>query len=102
MTETLLIWRESERAGTAQFGEESAQWDLINVYKYLKGGCKEEGGRELDQMTSRGPFQRQPFCDCESCGGRGSRSRALVQLIFGSSNFGSLQMGTLEGLCCKQ
>jgi len=33
----------SERAGTVQPGEEKAQRSVINVYKHLKEGCKEDG-----------------------------------------------------------
>ena len=32
-------------AGTVHPGEEKAWEDLINVYKYLQGGCKEDGAR---------------------------------------------------------
>jgi len=37
-----LMRRKAERAGTVQPGEEKAQGDLINVYKFLKGGCRED------------------------------------------------------------
>ncbi|GAB0187908.1 mitochondrial enolase superfamily member 1 [Grus japonensis] len=43
-----LPYEERLKAGTVQHGEENAQGDLINVYKYLKGGYK---GMEP------GPFQ---------------------------------------------
>lgn len=33
----------AERAGTAQPTEEQVQGQLTNVYKYLMGGCKEDG-----------------------------------------------------------
>ena len=32
-------------AGNVQPGEEKAQGDLISVYKYLQGGCKEDRAR---------------------------------------------------------
>lgn len=35
----------AERSGTAQPGEEKAQRNLINVFKYLEGRCKEERAR---------------------------------------------------------
>jgi len=33
-------------------GEEKAQEDLINVWKYLKGGCKEDKARILSVVPS--------------------------------------------------
>jgi len=33
------------RAETVQPGEEKAQGDFISLYKYLKGGCKQDGAR---------------------------------------------------------
>ena len=39
-----------ERLG--QFREEEAQGDLINVCKYLQGGCKEDGARVCSVVPS--------------------------------------------------
>ena len=36
---------EAEKSGTVQPGEEKAQGDLINAYKYMNGGTKEGGAR---------------------------------------------------------
>lgn len=44
----------SSGAGTVQPGEGEAQGGLINVCKYLKGGCKEQG----DSLFSVGPSDR--------------------------------------------
>jgi len=35
-----LLWREAEGAGTVQPGGGEAQGNLINDYKYLRGGCQ--------------------------------------------------------------
>ncbi|KAK4819773.1 LOW QUALITY PROTEIN: hypothetical protein QYF61_011373 [Mycteria americana] len=44
--------RKAERPGTVQPGEEKAQGDLINVCKYLKRGCKENGARLFSLVPS--------------------------------------------------
>lgn len=44
-TGTCLIRGKAESAGTVLPGEEKAQGDLIKVYKYLKGKCKEDRDR---------------------------------------------------------
>ena len=47
-----LVWREAERAETVQPGEEKAQGDLPNVYKYLTGWSK-DGPRLLGVFSDR-------------------------------------------------
>jgi len=47
-----LSTEERLRAGTVLSGEEKAQWGLINVSKYLKGGCKDEGARLFSMVLS--------------------------------------------------
>lgn len=37
-----LSYKEVQKAGSIQAAEEKAQEDLINVYKYLEGGCEED------------------------------------------------------------
>lgn len=51
--EHLLLW-EGLRAGTVQLGEEEAQGALTDVYKYLKGRCKEDAVRPFSVVCSDG------------------------------------------------
>ena len=46
------IWGKAERASTAQPREETAQEGVINVYKYLKGGWKEDRARLCSVVPS--------------------------------------------------
>lgn len=48
--------RETERAGTAQLGEEEIRGDLISVHENLRGGSDEKGGR-LFSMKSGSRMQ---------------------------------------------
>ena len=43
---------EAEGAGSANSEEEETQWDLISIYKCLKGGCKEDGVRLCSVVSS--------------------------------------------------
>ncbi|KAK4814881.1 hypothetical protein QYF61_001259 [Mycteria americana] len=47
-----LTYKERLRAVTAQPGEEKAEGDLISAYKYLKGGCKDNGARLFSVVPS--------------------------------------------------
>ena len=47
-----LTYKERLRARSIQPGEEKAQGDLINVYKPLMGGFKEDGDRPFSVMFS--------------------------------------------------
>jgi len=47
-----LLWEEADRTGTVQPGEEKAQGDLIHVYKYLQGRCKEDRARLCSVVPS--------------------------------------------------
>ena len=46
--------RKAEGAGTIQTGEDEAQVDIINIHKYLKGGCKENRARLLPGQEAMG------------------------------------------------
>ena len=80
-----LVGGKAERAGAVQPGEERAQGDLINVYEYLQGECKENGARLFPVEPSdrsrgsgytlkhrRFPWNIMKHCHCES-------DQALVQ-----------------------
>lgn len=48
----LLYEEKLERAGTAQPRKEKARGDLMNICKYLKGGCTKGGARRFPAMLS--------------------------------------------------
>lgn len=54
-----LLWGKAERGGTVQPEAEKAWGDLINVYKYLKKGYKEDRARIFLEVTGdRGSGQK--------------------------------------------
>lgn len=70
-----LIWGEVERAGYVYPGEERAWRELINVYKCLKGMCKEKEARLFslvfsDRTTGNGktetPEDKETLVYCET------------------------------------
>ena len=42
-------------AGTVQPGEEKAQGNIVNAYRYLKGGQKEDGAKLFQWCPVTGP-----------------------------------------------
>lgn len=49
-TEASLLWGKAERSGTIQPGGEGSE-GLINVYKYMAGGCKEHRAKLFSAMS---------------------------------------------------
>ncbi|KAK4809428.1 hypothetical protein QYF61_009703, partial [Mycteria americana] len=54
-----VLCGKAERAATAQPGEEKARGDLINVYQYPKGGCKEDRDRLFPCRTRGNGHKRK-------------------------------------------
>ncbi|KAK4811119.1 hypothetical protein QYF61_019750 [Mycteria americana] len=54
------ILERAERAGTVQLREVTGG-HLINVYKYLKGGCKEDGARLFSVVSSGHKLKHRSF-----------------------------------------
>lgn len=44
--------RRGRESGTAQHGEEKAQWDLIHDHKSLNGGCRNDRGKLCSVVPS--------------------------------------------------
>lgn len=76
----LLYEEKLEKAGTVQPRKEKTQGDLMNTYKYLKGGCREGGARLFQQYPPltrkwaqvkhrRLPLNIRKYALSESCNG---------------------------------